>query len=123
MHTVQAQHKLWGVAIRDLIRSLGQLQDSCCTSQLPRGHKGIHMKVGREQSMQVLHMMAVENKAPHLSHRYHVYVTYYRLIIGLLGAKRAGLQYSTNVTVTPGTTSTSIIDNSTRDESDDAWNS
>jgi hypothetical protein len=37
--------------------------------------------------MQVLHMMAVENKALHLSHRYHVYVTalstYYRLISGL----------------------------------------
>ena len=36
---------------------------------------------GREQSIsasQVLHMMAVENKAPHLSHRYHVYVTVIR---------------------------------------------
>lgn len=35
----------------------------------PQGRIGpIHMKAGREQSMQVLHMMAVENKAHRIFH-------------------------------------------------------
>jgi hypothetical protein len=67
------------------------------------------MKAGREQSMQVLHMMA-ENKAPHLSHRYHVYVTalstYYRLIRLYAYQRAIERDYSTNVTVTPATIST-----------------
>jgi hypothetical protein len=49
---------------------------------------------------QVLHMH--DGEAPHLSHRYHVYVT------ALLEAYQRVIEreYSATVTVTPGTTST-----------------